>query len=372
MRRLALVMLLILGPGALARPAPALAATVAPEDAYLHGYAAAVLEREFGVTAPSLRVQHGVLTLGAADLAGVDRERVVAGLTTIRGVARVEVQDRPPAGAPAPAAEAGPAPPLRVLREYETGVMPKGELFTPLIADPRWPHFSAAHHYYLNDPDFTNVAAVSFGEAFPVYRDRAGRGWWELGIQAGVFAVFDVDADSGDLINSDYFVAGAVAYRSGDFSGLGRVFHQSSHLGDEFLLRATRPERVNVSYEGIDAKLSYELFDTALRMYAGGGYLVRRDPTDLDPWSTQVGLEFRSPWPSADVGWRPIAAADLQNREENGWATDISLRAGLQFDGLLVTRNLQLLLEYFNGHSPNGQFYRRKIDYIGLGVHFHL
>jgi len=29
------------------------------------------------------------------------------------------------------------------------------------------------------------------------------------------------------------------------------------------------------------------------------------------------------------------------------------------------------LLEYFRGHSPNGQFYREKIDYLGLGMHFH-
>lgn len=27
--------------------------------------------------------------------------------------------------------------------------------------------------------------------------------------------------------------------------------------------------------------------------------------------------------------------------------------------------------KYFNGRSPNGQFYRRKIDSLGLGVHFH-
>jgi len=47
------------------------------------------------------------------------------------------------------------------------------------------------------------------------------------------------------------------------------------------------------------------------------------------------------------------------------------LRAGIQLDGILVTRNLRILLEYFRGHSPNGQFYREKVDYLGLGVHFY-
>jgi hypothetical protein len=46
-------------------------------------------------------------------------------------------------------------------------------------------------------------------------------------------------------------------------------------------------------------------------------------------------------------------------------------RAGIQLDGVLATRSLQLLLEYFSGYSPNGQFYRDKIDYLGLGLHFH-
>jgi hypothetical protein len=48
------------------------------------------------------------------------------------------------------------------------------------------------------------VAAVSFGETFAIYRDRLGSGWWEFGVQAGVFALFDLDAPSMDLVNADY------------------------------------------------------------------------------------------------------------------------------------------------------------------------
>jgi len=262
-------------------------------------------------------------------------------------------------------------PGSRTLRELELGFMPRGELFTALIADPRWPHFSAAYHYYLDDPDFKNIGAVSFGETFAVYRDRVGQGWWEVGLQAGVFAVFDLDAPSSDLINSDYFVAATVAYRYRDFSALARLFHQSSHLGDEFLLRQTSLERVNLSYEGVDMRFSYEFLNEALRLYAGAGYLFNRTPEDLDPLSTQAGVEVRSPWPGPQAGWRPIAAVDVQNREENRWATDISIRAGLEFSGVLAPRNLQVLIEYFTGHSPNGQFYRNTVDYLGLGLHFH-
>src|SRR5712692_1782209 len=189
----------VVGPGAVR--APTMAAPGA--DGYIEGYAAAVLEREFRVTAPSLRVQNGVITVSATDLAGLDRDRVIAALGRVRGTARVEIVDAVAgvAGAtpePQPltvAASASPAAPPKVFKELTTGFLPGGEpLFKPLIADPRWPHFSASYQAYLNDKQLKDVAAVSFGETFALYRDRLGAGWWDFGIQAGVFALFDLDA----------------------------------------------------------------------------------------------------------------------------------------------------------------------------------
>jgi uncharacterized protein DUF1207 len=359
--------------------APGVAGAVPGDDGYIEGYAVAILEHEFRLAAPSVRVRNGVVTVSAPDIAGTDRARVAAVLGRIRGVTRVEIVDgvaplvtTAPAAPPgSPAGAAAPAAPPKVLKELATGFLPGGELlFKPLIADPRWPHFSASYQRYLDDRQLRDIAAVSFGETFAFYRDRLGAGWWELGLQAGVFAVFDLDAPSGDLVNADYFVALPLSYRYQDLSAIARLFHQSSHLGDEFLLRSRVPNRVNLSYEGVDAKISWEPSEV-WRVYGGAGYLFHRDPSSLRPWSVQWGVEFRSPWPGPEARWRPIAAVDVQNREENDWHADVSVRTGVQLDGILVTRNLQILLEYFRGHSPNGQFYRNKIDYLGLGMHFH-
>jgi len=38
---------------------------------------------------------------------------------------------------------------------------------------------------------------------------------------------------------------------------------------------------------------------------------------------------------------------------------------------LFIDRNLQLLVEYFHGNSPDGQFFKRRVEYLGLGAHFH-
>jgi hypothetical protein len=342
-------------------------AAPAPDDPYLAGYAGAVLEREFKVNPRAVTVAQGVLTIDAAALDPATRDRIIATLTTLPGVVRVDV--RSPA---APPAGVGPETTPLATAALPTGLLPSGQLFQPLLADPRWPHFSAAYRYYLNShDDFENVAAVSFGETIPLIRGNGlADSQWETGIQAGVFSVFELDAPSKDLINADYFAALYGVWRRGPFSTLGRVFHQSSHLGDEFLLR-TRVNRVNLSYEGLDLKLSYDL-PYGFRIYGGGGWLFDQDPSDLKPWTTQGGVEFRSPWTVAAKYLRPVAAVDLQSKQENNWNVDVSVRAGIQFENVRVLeRNLQLLFEYFNGNSPDGQFYTKRVEYLGLGAHFH-
>jgi hypothetical protein len=327
-------------------------------------------------------VKDGVVTVEVKSVASSDREKIVAALSKIGSVVRVEIVEVPvtPAAAAPPAAPAqptiaptpsGPAVQAEVPRR---GIefLPKGYLFAPLIADPRWPHFSITYQRFLDDGQLTNAVAVSLGETFDLLRiDEAVGGAWGLGLQAGVFSIFDLDGPSFDLINTDFIVGIPVTYRTGDLSAMLRVFHQSSHLGDEFLL-SNRVERINLSFEAVDLKLSYELTKW-LRIYGGGGYIFHHDPPELAPWSVQSGVEVRSRWTLLDGVLRPVVALDVQHREQNDWNTDLSLRAGIQFENLpFFDRKLQLMLEYFNGHSPNGQFYRDKIEYLGLGIHLYL
>ena len=78
-------------------------------------------------------------------------------------------------------------------------------------------------------------------------------------MQGGVFSIFDVGKQSIDLVNADYLVGFMASYRNGGLSGFIRLHHQSSHLGDEFLVNNPGVERINLSFEELDAKLSYEL-----------------------------------------------------------------------------------------------------------------
>jgi hypothetical protein len=262
----------------------------------------------------------------------------------------------------APVAEVGDA---GLHGGYE--IFPPDEMFQRLIADPRWPRFSASHQWYLGDDELDRVGATSFGETFPLVRSpEYDWGQWEIAFQASVFSVFDLEASSLDLVNSDFFVGLSASHHFGDFTALLRVYHQSSHLGDEFLLR-NRVDRVNLSFEVLDALVSYRPW-TWLRLYGGGGLLVHREPA-LDRGITQMGLELESPIALVGGYLRPVGGVDVQHREESDWKTDLSLRAGLQVEHPALRRSrLQILGEFYTGRSPNGQFYERSIEVLGLGI----
>ena len=353
---------------------PGTARATPSENAYLEGYAAGLLKRDFDTDFSGIKVRRGVMKVPVGGLSSSDRIAVLQLVATIPGVFEV----KPIEGTLEPMVDGSASRDgLRMTGTadtvtFETGSLPIGHLFKPLLADPRWAHFSATFRNYVGDElAGNNNASVSFGETLPFYRGNVGRSamQWEVGLQAGVFSEFNLDAPSSDLVNSDFIAAAYSSIRRGPASAFLRLYHQSSHLGDEFLLQ-TKLERVNLSFEGADIRFSWE-FPYGLRVYAGGGGIFHKEPETLDAWSTQYGAEFRSPWRFEAMALRPVAGIDIQQHQQNGWSTDVSVRAGAQVDNVVTYgRTLQFLFEYASGNSPAGQFYKSKVDYIGFGAHY--
>ncbi|HEY6085309.1 MAG TPA: DUF1207 domain-containing protein [Nitrospira sp.] len=346
--------------------------TIAADDAYIAGYAAAVLQHEFNVTKASLVVQNGVVTVDAKSLGPVDHIKVQTALASIPGVIRVEIREG--AAAPVDVPRSVPPPAIKQdLPKPESKFLPHGLLVDPFHADPRWPHFSIAYRSITKGLGPYKTGSANFGETFALYRNAAPLdGQWELAIQAGLFSTFNMGASSKDLINADYTAGLLASYRTGSLSGFLRLHHQSSHLGDEFILNSTTPvNRINLSFEEIDMKLSYELA-AWLRVYGGGGVLLDRDPSTLGRGTSQFGTELRSPWTFVSGKIRLVAYGDFQANERSGWAISRSLMGGVQFENARIgDRKVQLLMEYFNGPSPNGQFFTQRTDWIGVGFHLY-
>ena len=348
------------------------------DSAFVEGYATGLLEQTHGLRDFTLTFDAPVLEVVFTGTPSVALDTLARSLLEVRGVERVRIlqdgqlvvdesvvkdADTTTAGS---TAEGGVASePGVTKRGYE--IFPGNEMFEPLIADPRWPRFSGSYQAYLEDDELGGVAAVSFGETFPLVRSpEHAWGEWEIAFQAGVFSVFDLESASSDLVNSDFLVGLSASHHFGDLTTMLRVFHQSSHLGDEFLL-SNQVDRVNLSFEVLDLLLSFEPWRW-LRLYAGGGLLLHREPR-LDRGLLQSGVELTSPVAYVGGYLRPVAALDVQDREENNWKADLSVRAGVQIEHpALENRRLQILGEFYDGRSPNGQFLERSIRTVGVGL----
>ncbi len=342
---------------------PAMAADRAGDE-FLTGYVASILERDLQWERDSyiLKIVNGVATITLYKEDPMRQEAADKQLRAIDGLNGITIVVKP-ADADKPEAVSSF---MGVTGQGEA--FPVGDLFRPLIADPKQPQFFVSFLNFRSSDLRYNMASVGFGETFGMYRffgSREGNGL-QLSLEGALFAQFNLDSASSDLINADYTIGIPVTYRYGDNSVRFRLYHQSSHLGDELLLSANHPDRVNLSYESTELIYSREWREW--RVYGGGEYLVHKEPGDLKPAIAHWGIEYRGGKPLIWNG-RPIAGVDMKCTEENDWSVDTSIKAGLEFGHPNPgQRRLRLMAEWYNGYDPHGQFYNNKVEYFGLGV----
>jgi len=337
------------------------AVQAATDENYRRGYVDALLVRDFpdyGLRA-TIAADGGVVVdsrvcLGPRERQDIERLlRRLSEVTRVAFAASTDCSRAPPAGQPS-------APDIKI------NLLPERSLFAPLLADPREAHFLVSYQRYRVPAQTFNAASVAFGEHFPFASGTVGRtGSSQVGIQGAVFALFNLDAPSSDLVNADYWIGLPLSARRGPWSMRVRLYHQSSHLGDEFLLGNPGINRVNLSYEAVDAHLSYDW--RQMRFYGGIGYLVHSEPSDLKRAYAQAGAEYVKPGVAGDLDF--IVALDLRASAELDWRVSRVLQAGLELRNA-STRRARLMLETYSGFSPNGQFYRDRLQYTGIAVYF--
>ncbi len=369
--RSVLLCLLLLAPALLIA-----AAQAPPSDDFLTGYVTAVLQRELDLppSSFSVGVRDGIVTV---ELPGADSDlqsRVWSALRGVQGMSGLRVQAPPPTQPP-PTAEEPPGTAPASQAVLKGRAYPEGDVFRPLLADPKQPQFFVSMmRFHSSEPvdAFTRtitMASVGYGGTFGLYRRPTadGRGAYQISLDGALFAQFNMDAPSHDLINADYTVGIPFTFREGPFSMRLRLYHQSSHLGDEYLLRF-HPKRVNLSYEAADLLVARDW--GPFRGYVGGEYRVDRDPSTLRPAMAHWGLEYRSTGDLFDTA-RLVAGLDVKHDQQDAWNPSASLRVGLEFGSpSRDKRRLRVFLEGYDGHSPYGQFYQDKVDYFGVAVTF--
>ena len=268
----------------------------------------------------------------------------------------------------------GDVPPDKNIQQVtvkEANLFPQGQLFYPPMASPQEPRTHVTYLRLNLSDDSINIGSVGFGDSFGLVR---WPGWgeedvWQLSISGAVLAQFNMDASS-DLINADYIIGLPLSYRNGPWSARARLFHQSSHLGDEFLLNPQRPEleatRLNLSFEIIELLGAWEW--EGFQFTAGPSYILHTD-SDLKRNIVQGGIDYQSREPVFKPTMRLFASVLCHAWEETDWDTDVNVKAGVNVRSPYVEkRAVQIFGEYYHGNLPFGQFYKLREEYYGAGI----
>lgn len=277
---------------------------------------------------------------------------------------------------PAPDPFGGTVPP-----DEATGYvpLPEGDVFLPLLADPKSGNsFLSYVRGMSTSPLGTDLLSVGVGDRFGISRwggYRPGDGF-QISLEGAVFAQFDLNAESYDLLNADYVLGLPFTYRRGMFSGRARLYHQSSHLGDELLLRSG-VVREDLSFESAEVLLSVD--GGWVRAYGGGEIALHSNPEGSEKSLVHGGVELRQPSSfrlGSVASARLVAAGDAKVIEKLDWDVAVSARAGFEVTRARPTehvgRRWSLLGEFYDGPSPYGQFFTSNVRYYGVGLHFSL
>lgn len=254
--------------------------------------------------------------------------------------------------------------------------LPEEKNFKPFLADPRQLTYSLAYRFY-DDVIGRHSIGVSLGEELFLYRwDRfpilKTSGSLQLAIIAGAWAVFNFDSndDFAEIVNADYFIGFQSSYAYDKSSYRLRMYHMSSHLGDEFLLAHPQVERLNPSFEAIDFFASYQLTE-AIRGYGGVGYIFRSDRTfSLHPLYAELGVELRLLGKVDErkgLFMQPFFGMHFRHWEDRGWESDSTYVLGCEWGKLKGgIRQTRLYMEYHDGFSLEGQFSKDPTTYLSL------
>jgi hypothetical protein len=208
------------------------------------------------------------------------------------------------------------------------------------------------------------VAAVALGGVLPILLLGDGPdGHAVLVVDGRVFSRFRVEKESRDDMGQDWFIGGGVEATRRRWSGRALIMHRSSHLGDEFVVE-TGAQRIEFGSEHVDLFAAYEVPGLA-RVY-GGSNLIFRSYLRRDTVLRQLALSDRvvvqlgadrewQPWPDDRLGI--TAGVDWQAAERTGWRRAVSASLGAGFRARASGRTLQLLLRFFDGPSPMGEFF---------------
>ncbi|GAB3706495.1 hypothetical protein GCM10027592_40040 [Spirosoma flavus] len=251
--------------------------------------------------------------------------------------------------------------------------LPKGHLFDPILLDPleAQTYGSVLPGYWTEGKKYPgSIVPFAFGFAKPFYRrtTEAGRSSeWVLDLASFTQfeAWYDYKADKArrTIMNNDYKVSIIYNLRRGENNYRFRVYHISSHLGDDYIYRnqITAPTPNSVNYELLD--VTYSRTVNNWRLYGGAGIVLRK-AEERKLLSAQLGTYYKKPSLKAA---RLVGGVDIKFWQQTDFRPGI--HGGIGFELGRTQNNLTFLLEGYSGFRPYSQYENQQTSWIGFGLY---
>src|SRR4051794_24563497 len=204
---------------------------------------------------------------------------------------------------------------------------PVGGGFRSPVADPAEPRVFLGRLNVKRDAGEFNAARAGIGYDLGLVQLQGRRpdDGWQLGVFGSIDSLFNLDLPADALVNTDYRLGLPLSWRHGAFSARARVYHQSSHLGDELILGGNAPHRINMSYQAVDALVAWQY--GGWHVYGGGSHVLTSS-TDLYKGNgTQLGFDFVGS--TSFLGMRPTGGIDVKWLEAADWRSGVNVKLGM-------------------------------------------
>lgn len=251
--------------------------------------------------------------------------------------------------------------------------LPKGHLFDPILLDPleAQTYGSVLPAYYMDGEKYKgSIVPFAFGFAKPFYRrtPEPGRSTeWVLDLAS--FTQFEAYHDDvkniarRQIMNNDYKISIIYNVRRGIHNYRFRVYHLSSHLGDDYIYRnhLTAPSPNAVNYELLDA--TYSRMVNNWRLYGGLGFVLRKSE-ERKLLSAQIGAYYKKP---SERATRLVGGVDIKFWQQTDFRPGIHAGVGVEVGR--TQNNLTFLVEGYSGFRPYSQFEAQQTVWLGVGLY---
>ena len=342
-------------------------------DPYFEGYVQALVDMHFYDYKVVVLVKDRTVWLANMPKNAMLKKSIVSFIQDVPGVEEVKIIN------------GVPPKDIAIREKYVNRPQVKGiwfpqatELYQPMIANPRCVDYSFGYRGGDKIAGKTSVY-FSMGDDFPIFRWLDVLPWHgdlQIGIEAGIWSVFNMDPhpriNKGTAqFNTDYYVGIPISYAVNKWSFRFRVYHISSHLGDEFLVNHPGFVRNNPSFEAIDFFTSFQAYDW-LRFYFGPGFILHSDKSfPMKRFYVEYGGEARflgtkMYYHRLYGTW--LVAVYFRDWQYQKWGFDQTYMAGYEWSKLQgIGRKIRLLASYHHGFSLEGQFQKERTQYGQIG-----